>query len=296
MKQNLKFEPKSCRWGIVIYECESNSNFRILQNVDTKEFWINIRDESSNEWKYPLWCIDKFDTLESAIECLSKHNLEHANYLNASTDNENELFADFEDAMSMLGFTLSEDSYYTQSDIVYEDNSLPGLNMRCVYDQGTIYMTVKTSDNKTVKQFTKDITRMIRFFERFIVKYSETKSIYSHAYMTSVEDRNQYNIEAGISTRDMMKNLVRVKSSNMWGMAMNIKNRKDRFGDVIVQFKGKNGGPGDIYQYFDVPVPLYRRWIGATSKGHFFWQYIRDNFKYRKLTGDKRGRLPNAVN
>lgn len=296
MKQNLKFEPKSCRWGIVIYECKYVPNFRILQNVDTKEFWINIRDESSNEWKYPLWCIDKFDTLESAIEWLSKHNLEHANYLTASTDNENELFAEFEDAMSMLGFTLSEDSYYTQSDVVYEDNSIPGVNMCCVYDQGTIYMTVKTSDNKTVKQFTKDITRMIRFFERSIVKYSETKSIYSHAYMTSVEDRNQYNIEAGISTRDMMKNLVRVKSSNMWGMAMNIKTRKDRFGDVIVQFKGKNGGPGDVYQYFDVPVPLYRRWIGATSKGHFFWQYIRDVYSYRKLTGNKRGVLPNAVN
>lgn len=98
------------------------------------------------------------------------------------------------------------------------------------------------------------------------------------------------------SSRDLMKNLVRVKSSNVWGYYLDIKNRKDKTGDLIVQFKNKGGGPGDVYLYFDVPVMLYRKWHTATSAGHFFWKYIRNDFKYRKLTGDKRGKLKNAVN
>ena len=67
-------------------------------------------------------------------------------------------------------------------------------------------------------------------------------------------------------------------------------------GDMLVQFKGPKGGAGDIYLYYDVPVMLYRRWISAPSKGHFFWKYVRNNFSYRKLTGDKKGKLPNAIN
>ena len=77
---------------------------------------------------------------------------------------------------------------------------------------------------------------------------------------------------------------------------INIKRNGDKFGDVYVQFKGKNGGPGDIYVYYDVPVRTYRRWVSAPSKGHYFWQYIRNNFKYSKLTGNKRGKLENAIN
>ena len=103
-------------------------------------------------------------------------------------------------------------------------------------------------------------------------------------------------IEASISTRDLTKNLVRVKSSNIWAYAINIKDRKDKTGDVLVQFKGRNGGPDDIYMYLDVPVNTYRKFISAPSKGHAFWKMIRNNFKYRKLTGNKRGVLPNAVN
>ena len=98
------------------------------------------------------------------------------------------------------------------------------------------------------------------------------------------------------SSRDLSKNIVRVKSSNVWGYYLDIKHRKDKTGDLIVQFKNKNGGPGDVYLYFDVPVLLYRKWHSATSVGHFFWQYIRNEFNYRKLTGDKRGKLKNAVN
>ena len=98
------------------------------------------------------------------------------------------------------------------------------------------------------------------------------------------------------SAKDVAKGLVRVKSSNIWSYMMDIANRKDKTGTLYIQFKGKHGGPGDIYCYYDVPVMLYRKFVGALSKGHFFWMYIRNEFSYSKLTGNKRGLLPNAVN
>lgn len=103
-------------------------------------------------------------------------------------------------------------------------------------------------------------------------------------------------IMAGISTKDLIRDLVRVKSSNVWGYTINMHDRKDKTGNVLVQFKDKNGGPGDVYIYYDVPVIVYRKWHSALSKGHFFHQYLRNNYRYSKLTGDKRGKLPNAVN
>lgn len=103
-------------------------------------------------------------------------------------------------------------------------------------------------------------------------------------------------VQAAITTRDLAKNLVRVKSSNVWAYSINIRDRHNKVGDVLTQFKGPKGGPGDIYLYYDVPVNLWRRWLAAPSKGHFFWQHIRNVFSYRKLTGDKRGKLRNAIN
>lgn len=106
---------------------------------------------------------------------------------------------------------------------------------------------------------------------------------------------NSY-IQCRLSTRNLLDKLVRVRSSNIWGYSMNVKSNKDKTGDVVVQFKGERGGPGDVYIYYDVPVRTYRRWQSAQSKGHYFWQYIRNYFNYSKLTGDKRGKLPNAIN
>ncbi len=117
--------------------------------------------------------------------------------------------------------------------------------------------------------------------------------------MCSTEDRYvllSSIINAGVSSRDITRDMVRVKSSNVWSYKINIKKYGDKFGDVYVQFKGNQGGPGDIYVYYDVPVKIYRRWVSAPSKGHYFWQYIRNNFQYSKLTGDKRGKLKNAIN
>lgn len=103
-------------------------------------------------------------------------------------------------------------------------------------------------------------------------------------------------VAAAINTRDLAKNLVRVKSSNIWAYGMNLRDRRDKAGEVLVQFKGNKGGPGDVYIYYDVPLVVWRKWLSATSKGHYFWLYIRNTYAYSKLTGDKRGKLKNAIN
>ena len=114
-------------------------------------------------------------------------------------------------------------------------------------------------------------------------------------YTSSAITVGQY-ISAAINVRDLAKNLVRVRSSNVWAYGMNLRDRKDKTGEVVVQFKGTKGGPGDIYIYYDVPLVVWRKWLSATSKGHYFWQYIRNAYAYSKLTGDKRGKLRNAIN
>lgn len=110
----------------------------------------------------------------------------------------------------------------------------------------------------------------------------------------SKEYRDQ--ILASISSKEITKSMVRVKSSNIWSYNLNVRNKKDSVGDLYVQFKGPTGGPEDLYVLYDVPVRLYRRFITAPSKGHFYWMYLRNNFNYSKLTGDKRGKLRNAIN
>lgn len=109
-------------------------------------------------------------------------------------------------------------------------------------------------------------------------------------------DVDKQAIKAGISAREITKNMVRVKSSNVWSYCIDIKRAKDKTGNVYVQFKGKNGGPGDVYVYFDVPIVVYRRWLTYPSKGHYHWEYIRGKYTYAKLTGDKRTKQKGGVN
>lgn len=112
--------------------------------------------------------------------------------------------------------------------------------------------------------------------------------------MASPSNRNA--IFASITSKEITKNMVRAKSSNIWSYAINVRKAGDNTGDMYIQFKGKDGGPDDIYVYYDVPIRIYRRFISGTSKGHMFWKLIRNNYKYSKLTGNKRGVLPNAIN
>ena len=94
---------------------------------------------------------------------------------------------------------------------------------------------------------------------------------------------------------EILRNLIRVRSSNIWAYMIDVKDYQSKVGNIYTQFKGKRGQPDDIYVYYDVPVIIYRKWIGARSKGAFFWKYIRNNYKYSKLTGDKKAKLPNGV-
>lgn len=99
--------------------------------------------------------------------------------------------------------------------------------------------------------------------------------------------------EDRLSTREMMKKLIRVKSSNLWSYAFQPKDYNT--GTMMIQFKGASGGPDDVYVYYDVPTKLWQKFVAAPSKGHFLWEYIRNVFKYSKLTGDKRTKLPNGI-
>lgn len=89
--------------------------------------------------------------------------------------------------------------------------------------------------------------------------------------------------------------MVRVKSSNVWGYSFDI-DPESNFGTLYVAFKNKAGGRGDIYRYYNVPLRIYQKFITAPSKGRFVWRALRYTYEYSKLTGDKRGKFPNAVN
>ena len=90
-------------------------------------------------------------------------------------------------------------------------------------------------------------------------------------------------------------NMIRVRSSNVYSYAYQPGNNRD-LGTLYIQFKDEFGRPGDIYRYYDVPTRVFRRFISGPSKGHSFWKLIRNKYQYSKLTGDKRGKLKNAIN
>ena len=95
-------------------------------------------------------------------------------------------------------------------------------------------------------------------------------------------------IFAARSARDVTKNMVRVNSSNVWGYNFEVSNEDPNYCTIYMQFKNSNGGPGDIYAYYDVPIVVYRRMHTAPSVGHYFWVYIRNKYVTAKLTGDKK--------
>ncbi len=41
---------------------------------------------------------------------------------------------------------------------------------------------------------------------------------------------------------------------------------------------------GDVYQYFNVPEHLYRGLMNAASKGQFLNDYIRNGYRYQKIS------------
>ena len=203
---------------------------------------------------------------------------------------------EFEHLMNMYGlqFDGHREGYYNS----YNNQKTDAESIIHVYDKNDHYLVDVTDTTSAGLVSNKSSTfetveDMITYLDILMQLYRV--DIMSACTICPSSDRQQV-VLAAISSRDLSKNLIRVKSSNVWSYAINIKDNKAKTGDVICQFKGKNGGPGDIYMYFDVPVKLWRKWVTAPSKGHFFWAYIRNNFYYRKLTGNKRGVLKNAIN
>lgn len=41
---------------------------------------------------------------------------------------------------------------------------------------------------------------------------------------------------------------------------------------------------GDVYQYFNVPDHLYRRFMNASSHGQFLSEYIKYSYRYKKVS------------
>lgn len=245
-----------------------------LQYVDLEN--RIVASKIGNMW-YPTLETCVFDAGFTNIACMTKilENLEY-----------------YEEELKMLGYhrlgsvfvNTADPTFISEARIetdgrfaieAFVNGNRPGYRREYQYT---------TDDFETLKKYISDL----------IVKYDV--DIFS-SIMIVPHDKVQYVIEAKMSTRDLAKNLVRVKSSNVWAYGINIKDRKDKTGDVLVQFKDKDGGAGDLYLYYDVPVAqVWRKILSAPSKGHAVWQYLRNKFKYSKLTGDKRGKLPNAVN
>lgn len=122
------------------------------------------------------------------------------------------------------------------------------------------------------------------------------KRIYSSEIFNKVVFRGTEFANQSIYASLRPQDLMRVKSSNVWAIGVEVDNKNRKLGTVYVQFKGKNGGPDAVYRYYSVPITLYRKFVTTSSKGAFVWKYLRNNFQYSKLTGDKKGKLKNAIN
>ena len=211
---------------------------------------------------------------------------------------------DMQDALKLMGFDYLEMNFYRRVDlngdlVIYAE----------MYDDAILVTVYK--DNQEIKSDTfSTAIRFIDFIEdilnKYDVEYSEVVEpddliIADNGIMVSAstilakafQNKHDTSRRNKTTTQDFVKKLARVKSSNVWSYAFQPKD--DKVGDMLMQFKAKNGGPGDIYIYYNVPSKIWQRFVSAPSKGHFMWQFIRNIYTYAKLTGDKRTHLPNGI-
>jgi hypothetical protein len=66
-------------------------------------------------------------------------------------------------------------------------------------------------------------------------------------------------------------------SSNVYAFAYDASTAR-----LIVQFK-RQGGPGPIYEYLDVPASVYAAMMYAGSYGRFVWRNIKGRYAYRRI-------------
>jgi hypothetical protein len=196
------------------------------------------------------------------------------------------------EALLMMGFDYIDMNFYRRIDSIKDDSQLiMYVNM---YDDSILLTVYEDAKELEVKEFKAPI-RFIDYVEDLLTSY-DIESIDAEEVDTlqgifaakfNKQDKKR-------SSKDITKDLIRVKSSNLWSYIF--QPRDNNIGTLYIQFKGRGGGPGDVYAYYDVPSKLWRRFVSAQSKGHFFWEFIRNVFKYSKLTGDKRAKLANGIN
>ena len=248
-----------------------------------------IRVQEGNSWNYENNCPSFHDT-SKGMEWLKSHIGKYRNFISAY---------DFR-GLSIYGFTKSSESddyttcYESLSTLKHTSKTL--LIQAYRYFDGSFEIQLSEDfiplKAKYQPKNLKNASSLFKYLDRLFKKYD----IDVFDTVLCKREFRQSVINCASNSKDLTKNMVRVKSSNVWSYGINIKKHGDRFGDIVVQFKGPKGGPGDIYMLYDVPVDLYRKWVTAPSKGHFYWKYLRNNYPYRKLTGDKRGKLKNAIN
>ena len=210
---------------------------------------------------------------------------------------------DMIDALKLMGFDYLEMNFYRRIDL---DGDLVFYGE--LFDDG-ILITVYEKNQEIDSQQYSSAIRFIDFVESILQKYDiETGEIIDtdelivadNGIITSATkifakgfNKHDNSTKNKTTTKDFVKKLMRVKSSNVWSYAFQPKDNK--VGDMLMQFKAKNGGPGDIYIYYNVPTKIWQRLVAAPSKGHTFWELIRNVYTYAKLTGDKRTKLANGI-
>lgn len=209
---------------------------------------------------------------------------------------------DMKDALRLMGFDYLEMNFYRRVDldgdlVVYAE----------LYDDAVLVTVYKDNQQIDSSEFTSGI-RFIDYIEDILSQYDIStgeivapdeieigdKGIITASTVYSArQNRHDTSRRNKTTTQDFVKKLARVKSSNVWSYAFQPKDEKS--GDMLMQFKRKDGGPGDIYIYYNVPNKIWQRFVAAPSKGAFFWRNVRNIFTYAKLTGDKRTHLPNGI-
>lgn len=219
-----------------------------------------------------------FQSIKAAESFINAHN-----YIKASTSS---MPISADDAQFIIEmYTDGTSSKLNRTTSVYEINPIYSVSIKSLPDSNDF--AVDLYKNGRIEQEFVDMDAALPAIDN-ISDNRILSSIYRGAELRPILAAK------GRSARDITRNLVRVRSSNVWAYGIEMKDKK--VGDVYVQFKGKNGGPDDIYCYYDVPVAVWQKILSHPSKGHAVWKYLRNNFLYRKLTGDKRGKLKNAVN
>jgi hypothetical protein len=207
---------------------------------------------------------------------------------------------EMKDALRIMGFDYLEMNFFRRIDL---DGDL--VFYAELYDDAVLITVYENNQEIDSNQFTSSI-RFIDFVEDILADHDISvaeivdvdelgiadKGIVtaSKVFAKQSHDTSKRN---KTTTQDLVKKLARVKSSNVWSYAFQPKDNK--VGDMLMQFKGKQGGPGDIYIYYNVPNKIWQRLVAAPSKGHAFWELIRNIYTYAKLTGDKRTHLPNGI-